>query len=80
MSTILIELNLEHIEKFCWITEDIVKDLSQELAPEILIHDSEKYTHENKIVRMVTTFIERRGEHLNPADPLTLYSDSLSNE
>ena len=50
MSTILIELNLQHIEKFCWITEDIVKDLSQELAPEISIHDSEKYTHENKKV------------------------------
>lgn len=44
----------------------------------------EKYTHESKIVKMVTTskwkFIEHRGEHLNPADPLTLYSDSLSNE
>ena len=84
MSTILIELNLEHIEKFCWITEDIVKDLSQELAPEISIHDSEKYTHESKIVKMVTTsklkFIEHRGENLNPEDPLTLYSDSLSNE
>ena len=37
-----------------------------------------------KKVKMVTTskwkFIEHRGEHLNPADPLTLYSDSLSNE
>lgn len=33
---------------------------------------------------MVTTsklkFIEHRGENLNPEDPLTLYSDSLSNE